>query len=196
MKDIETLSPLEIMNKYIFCDYCWYFSEVLKHDEENAIRHYCDFKDYIKNQFQQSDIQIFVVGSSKMGVSIKKSNLYAPFRIISKGKRKASDLDVAIISSELYHQYWGVFRKSYKPTLTVTYDYISREIYRGYINERNINEVQNCRRLWHQKITSINKYLRKKYIITHEINYRIYRNLDDFLEYNTSNIESIKRRIV
>ena len=109
--------------------------------------------------------------------------------------RKVSDLDIAIISSDIFHHYWYLFRHSFKLKYTDTYKYIYQGLYRGYIDERNIMTVDGCRKEWNETASVSKKRLHNELYFRHDISYRIYRNWEDFEEYNLQNIDRIKRGI-
>ena len=109
--------------------------------------------------------------------------------------RKVSDLDIAIISSEIFHEYWKKFRNSYKTRFKNTYQHLYNELYRGYINERNIMEVDGCRKQWNETASVSKKKLHSELYFKHEISYRIYRNWEDFEDYNIQNIRKIKKEV-
>lgn len=87
---------------------------------------------------------IMVVGSGKIGYSLSPTEkMFAPFCVKEDNGRKISDIDVAIISSDLYLKFWGLFRKSYSSKYNYTYQNVYKEIYRGYINEKIFNRLMN-----------------------------------------------------
>lgn len=190
-QDIYNLTSSEFVNKYFLSEGIWYFNEVLHHEKENALLLELELKKQIKNFLNLKDGAIYMVGSGKIGFSLNPSKLFQPFRIDSNDG-KPSDIDIAIISSEIYHFYWDLFRSSYSPLHNYSYKYISREVYRGYISERNIKEIPNCRKNWNIRTKKLKKLLSNNFEFRHEINYRIYRNEDDFLEYVTQNLDEIK----
>ena len=69
---------------------------------------------------------------------------------------------------------------------------IYNEIYRGYINEKYINRVDECRREWTDIASVSKKTVAEQLFMKHEITYRIYRSWEDFEEYNLKNIEKIR----
>lgn len=143
---------------------------------------------------------VMMVGSGKLGFSMsppgaehpEESKMFLPFNDDEK-VRKISDLDIAIISSEIFHEYWKMFRNSYRTRFQSTYVHLYNELYRGYINERNIMAVDGCRKQWNETAAISKKKLRSDLYFRHEISYRIYRNWEDFEDYNIQNIRKIKR---
>ena len=76
-----------------------------------------------------------------------------------------------------------------------TYSHVYQELYRGYINERNIMEVDGCRIEWNKTASISKKRIHDELYFIHDISFRIYRSWEDFEDYNIQNIEKLKKRI-
>ena len=186
-KDIAEKSAKEFYTKHIIRSDNWYFEKCLNKSPENMnVSFNC----------------VMMVGSGKIGFSLSppsndpgiESKLFKPFNDDEK-VRKISDLDIAIISSEIFHHYWYLFRHSFKLKYTEAYKHIYQGLYRGYIDERNIMTVDGCRKEWNETASVSKKRLHNELYFRHDISYRIYRNWEDFEEYNLQNIDRIKRGI-
>ncbi|GJM78293.1 hypothetical protein HMSSN139_07890 [Paenibacillus sp. HMSSN-139] len=136
-----------------------------------------------------------MVGSGKVGYSLAPKKNFKCFERDTESKNK-SDIDIAVISQDLFKFFWDLYRKSYSVKFERTYSFISREIYRGYINERNLREIDPCRKEWSLLSSNSSKQLRSKLYLKHDITYRIYRSWEDFEEYNLLAIESMKTRVI
>ncbi|MEG7841193.1 hypothetical protein [Bacillus mobilis] len=191
--DLINLNERDFIEKYIFTEGNWYFEEYLNLGAEVAASKEIELKSTIKECLNVTETDIYIVGSGKIGYSLSPKKLFCPFRVEASSGGKASDIDIAIISEEIYNNYWALFRKSYTPLYSYSYGFISREIYRGYINDRNIEEIPNCRKEWRKSISSLNKKLSMKFNVKHSVNYRIYRNQNDFFEYVEQSLSEIKR---
>ena len=132
-----------------------------------------------------------MVGSAKLGYSLSPNKALKKFEVEDDGK---SDIDIAVISPQLFDIYWKFFRESYDVTKTNLYGYISRQIYRGYISERNLLEIDKCRIDWLDKSKEVRKKLKSEMYFKHEINFRIYRDWNDMMEYHIQSIEELKRK--
>ena len=93
-----------IMNKYLLFGIPY----IYKNDEEL----YFDLKEEISNHFNIQQTQIFVVGSAKLGFSIAPTKRFKMFD-------DDSDIDIAIIDSDLFDQFW-------KDVYTININLISR----------------------------------------------------------------------
>ncbi len=98
-------------------------------------------------------------------------------------------------NDDIFHEYWKNFRNSYKTRFKNTYQHLYNELYRGYINERNIMEVDGCRKQWNETASVSKKKLHSELYFKHEISYSIYRNWEDFEDYNIQNLRKIKKEI-
>ncbi len=190
-KDLEVLDEKQFYMKHIVKSYNWYFRNVLNIPDNQLLKTIDDFKDIVSTNIGVSFNSVMMVGSGKTGYSLAPKKKFKSFELDSDSKNK-SDIDIAIISSDLYKTYWDLYRKSYNVKYEYLYSFISREVYRGYINERNLREIDNCRRVWNNLSTKTNKLLRSNLLFKHDITYRIYRSWEDFEEYNLISLKKAK----
>lgn len=199
-EDIKSLSERDFYLKYIVRSENWYFENVLGYPKDKLTTISDDFRMTISEELGISFNSIMIVGSSKIGYSLSPQKLFLPFSVDGKA-RAASDIDVAIISSEIFEKFWKMFRENYSSKYYVTYhgtkfgSGIYCEVYRGYINEKSINNVNECRKVWNELCGESKKKLRDKLFIQNEVTYRIYRSWEDFEEYNLKNIAKVKAEI-
>ncbi len=189
--DLNTLTPREFYMKHIVKSYYWYFDNVLHIPKSDILSTIDEFKDIVSSSIGVSFNSVMMVGSGKIGYSLAPKKRFKAFEIDTNAKNK-SDIDVAIISNDLFLYFWDIYRKSYSVKYEATYKHISREIYRGYINERNLREIDECRVKWNNLSAQSNKILRSKLYLKHEITYRIYRSWEDFEEYNIASLQDMK----
>lgn len=192
--NLEKQTEKQFYTEYIIKSPNWYFENELGNSLEESIRVSDDVKLIISENFKISFNSVMMVGSGKIGYSLSPKKLFQPFNNDEK-VRKVSDLDFAIISSELFNEYWRKFRKSFKYQYRDTYLHIYQDLYRGYINERNIVTVDGCRRDWNELVSSSKKELLTNFFIKNEISFRVYRSWEDFEDYNMQNIKDIKRSL-
>ncbi|MEJ9221161.1 hypothetical protein P4H46_23575 [Paenibacillus glucanolyticus] len=193
--DLDTLNARHFYMKYIVKSYNWYFSEILGVSDTNLLQTIDEFKDIVSSNIGVSFNNVMMVGSGKTGYSLSPRKNFKSFEKNGDSKNK-SDIDIAVISSDLFKYFWDLYRKSYSVKYESVYTYISREIYRGYINERNLRGIDVCRREWFNLSNKSNKLLRSNLYLKHDITYRIYRSWEDFEEYNLISIESMKARVI
>lgn len=187
-KDLKKLSVKEFYMKYLIRSENWYFEKILGIQEKDIIKTIDDFKLIVSDSMNVSFNSIAMVGSGKVGYSLSPKKFLKPFSI----DNNASDIDIAIISSELFNYFWKLFRKSYTVTQDKLYQYISRGIYRGYISDSDLIQVKNCRTEWVKYSSPAKKELQGKLYFQHEIHFRIYRDWNDMEEYHIQSIEQLK----
>ena len=118
--DLRKLSEKQFYTKYIIRSDNWYFEGYLKKSADEVIRLIDDYRLIVSESFGISFNSVLMVGSGKLGFSMSppdvqnpsKSKLFLPFNDNEK-IRKVSDLDIAIISGDIFHEYWKRFRNSY-----------------------------------------------------------------------------------
>ena len=200
--DLKKLTEKQFYTKHIIRSDNWYFEHYMGKSPDEVIHLIDDYRLIISESFGVSFNSVMMVGSGKLGYSMSppvegslKSKMFLPFND-DENIRKVSDLDIAIISNDIFHEYWKKFRNSYKTRFKNTYQHLYSELYRGYINERNIMEVDGCRRQWNEIASVSKKKSHSELYFKHEISYRIYRNWEDFEDYNIQNIRRIKKEIM
>lgn len=192
--DLNTIDTRQFYMKHIVRSENWYFENVLSIPKEDIIKAVDDFKILVSSSLGVSYNSVMMVGSGKTGYSFSPKKKLKEFTMEPTSDEK-SDIDIAIISSHIFEQFWKIFRDSYDVTNKVHYNHISREIYRGYINERNINCVSQCRVKWQSISNEATRKLKQNMYFKHDISYRIYRSWEDFEEYNIASIDELKMEV-
>lgn len=200
--DLKELPEKKFYTEYIIRSDNWYFEKYLKKTPNEVIHLSDDYRLIISESLGVSFNAVMMVGSGKLGYSMsppdlaqpRKSKLFLPFNDDEK-VRKISDIDIAIVSNDIFQHYWTLFRKSYRPKHQNTYLHLYQELYRGYINERNIMEVDGCRKEWNETASISKNKLHTDLFFKQDISFRIYRSWEDFEDYNIQNIKKIKREV-
>lgn len=200
--DLKELTSKQFYIKHIIRSDNWYLQNYLGKNPDEAIRLLDDYRLIISENMGVSMNSIMMVGSGKIGYSLsppdsvhpENTKLFEPFND-DELVRKVSDLDIAIISNDIFQKYWGLFRKSFRMKYNTTYSHVYQELYRGYINERNIMEVDGCRVEWNKTASISKKRIHDELYFIHDISFRVYRSWEDFEDYNIQNIEKLKKRI-
>ena len=189
--DLRTCDTKQFYMKHIVRSENWYFENVLEIPQDKLIKATDDFRIIVSDAFGVSYNCVMMVGSGKTGYSLSPTKKFKQF-VINPSETSKSDIDIAIISQPIFEKFWKIFRDSYDVTKSIQYGYISREIYRGYINERNINSIKQCRIVWQELSNKATRELKQKLYFKHNISYRIYRSWEDFEEYNIETINNLK----
>jgi hypothetical protein len=192
--DLQNLDVRQFYMKYIVKSDNWYFRNILGISDVDIIYAVDEFRDIVSSNIGVSFNSVMMVGSGKTGYSLSPRKDFKLFEKDTDSKNK-SDIDIAIISNNFYEMFWGLFRRSYNVKYENIYTHVFREIYRGYINERNLVEIENCRKAWSEVSVKSTKLLRSKLYLKHDITYRIYRSWEDFEEYNISSLKKMKGKV-
>lgn len=192
--DLINFEIKQFYMKHIVRSDNWYFENVLNIPQDKIITAVDDFKLIVSDAMGISYNSVMMVGSGKTGCSLSPQKYLKKFTIDPTNENK-SDIDIAIISLSIFDKLWKEFRKAYDVTNKRHYNYISREIYRGYINERNINLIKPCRLFWKEISIESSKKLKEGMYFKHEISYRVYRSWEDFEDYNLESIKILKDEV-
>ena len=200
--DIITLDVQALYQKYLLSSDNWYFENILSDSSGSySVSEIAErFNLIISNEFDISPQNIVMVGSGKLGYSLTppqndmETKLFKSFCVDGK-ERKISDIDIAIISEELFDRFWNLLRKSFKLQYKALYDHIPIAVYRGYINENHLLKIEGCRKDWRSVSFTSKKALHSDLFIQHDINYRLYRNWYDFQDYHLQALRKIKRGV-
>lgn len=188
-EDLLNLRVKDFYLKYLLRSDNWYFENILEVDKKDIIHAVDDFKMLVSDAMNISFNNVVMVGSAKIGYSLSPQKKLKTFT--DEGEDK-SDIDIAIISPQLFDHFWKLFRVSYDVTRERFYRYISRSIYRGYISDADLHNIEECRMEWLELSNESTRQLQRKMYFKHEIHYRIYRDWKDMEEYHVQSIEHLK----
>ena len=193
--DIVTLDAKCFFNKYYMNESIWYIEEYLKPDKPLQFTN--RYKDIVSTFLGIDRNNVFMSGSAKFGFSLSPpkedfNKLYMPFNNDDK-VRKLSDIDMTVISDNLFRKFWVLYRSSYKFSYKGLYESIKTDLYRGFINEKHVLEVDGCRPEWNNLTRHMKTQLKKELGFKHELNLRIYYSMEDYCTYICSGINSIKK---
>lgn len=87
--DLKNLDSIQMYRKFVLNESCCIL---------NSDQHY-QLRDSLSNKFKVEFTDVVVVGSTKLGFSIKKEKMYVAFG-------ETSDIDVAIVSTSLFEMIW------------------------------------------------------------------------------------------
>lgn len=192
--DLLTLDPKEFYMKHIIKSHNWYFSEYLKIPAEDLVDKMDFFKETVSSSLCINFHSLQIVGSAKTGYSLSPKKVLRPFHDEIPGI-PPSDIDIAIVSQKLFENYWEEIRHikgiQYRPY----YLYLTRSIFRGYINDKDLVEIHEVARKWNELIDPINVTLQDKLGFIHPITYRVYRSWEDLEDYQLGGILKAKRAL-
>jgi len=193
-------SPLDVVRKYLINGSSYFFEHIGTEDNEYNIK-----KDIAKS-LKIHPNNIIIVGSGKLGFSIKPTDKEYPlnnFRIETTYDKEESDIDIAVISSQLFEEKLQAihsFLRSYdlsrifevfddcrkKRKHKKCFDDFSRYILLGWLRPDKMPKGFEL----FDGVAEIQKQYRKTY--NRKINIGIYKSWEYFEDYNIQNIKSIQ----
>lgn len=192
--DLLSLEPKEFYLKHIVKSNNWYFSEYLHIPPEEMIDKMDFFKEIVSKELGISFHSLQIVGSAKTGYSLSPTKLFNPFHDEAPGA-SPSDIDIAIISERLFLKFWDELRKIKGIWYKHYYNHLTESIFRGYINEKDLQKIDVLREEWEEMIRPVNLSLQDRLGFVHPITYRLYRSWDDLEEYQIIGITKAKRTL-
>ena len=75
------------------------------------------------------------------------------------------------------------------------YNHLTESIFRGYINEKDLQKVQGLCEEWAELVRPINVALQDELGFIHPITYRVYRSWEDLEEYQIIGILKARRSL-
>lgn len=193
--DLLSLEPKDFYFKHIVKSHNWYFSDYLCFQPTEIIDKMDCFKEIVSKRLGVNFHNIQIVGSAKVGYSLSPRKLFAPFHDECPDN-PASDIDIAIISNRLYQKFWDELRhiKGIQ-YMQAYYNRLTGSIFRGYINEKDLQKIKGLCEEWEEIIRPINVALQDELGFVHPITYRIYRSWEDLEEYQISGISKSRRSL-
>ena len=195
-EDLKLMPERDFFMKHIVKSQNWYISEYLKVPVESLIDHLDTLKEIVSKNFEIGFHSLQIVGSAKTGFSLSPIKIFTPFHDASD-EIPASDIDIALVSDRLYHYWWGEIRKNrriYYPEYQFVLEALSKSVFKGFINEKDICKLPEFRIEWHKIADSTNRELQDSLGFVHPISYRIYRSWEDLEEYQLYSIKKAKKQ--
>jgi len=126
-KELVNATPQSLYRSYLLGHDIWYFREYLKRTDHAS--QYDRMKNLMSDRLNIHPNNIAIVGSAKLGFSITptEEKCFSPFS-------DKSDLDIAIVSSEIFRSSWTAFldlsEKGYLPG----YKSVTSNIFRRFVS--------------------------------------------------------------
>jgi hypothetical protein len=176
-----------IYRKYLLGHDVWYFREYLNDTSHANV--YDDLKIFMSEKLDVHVNNIAIVGSAKLGYSItpSKEKLFQPFS-------DNSDIDIAIVSPEIFRQSWSAFIELSRKGYLRGYKNITSNIFRRFVTLKQPDHRSDFFRLWNGKVEPCKKDLQTVFSMSHDINYRIYESWEAVESYHCNGIEKLKNQ--
>ena len=192
--DLLTLGPKEFYLKHIIKSHNWYFSNYLCVPADELVDRMDCFKEIVSSNLNINFHSLQIVGSAKTGYSLSPKKVLQPFHDEVPGI-PASDIDIAIVSQKLFERYWEKARHIKGIQYQPYYLNLTKSIFRGYINDKDLVEIGGVSRKWDVLIDPVNVALQEKLGFVHPITYRLYRSWEDLEDYQLAGISKAKRAL-
>lgn len=195
--DLGLLTPEKFYVKHILKSSNWYFSEYKSLKDKELLESLDLFKEIVSSNFKVNFYSVKMVGSAKVGFSLSPQKMFKSFGAEDE-IGNYSDIDIAIVSDQLYNDYWQGFRdncnQNYNFPSPKLFKRVSSSIYKGFINDKDIREIPEMRKKWDERADATTANLQRKLLIAHPITFRLYRNWDDLKEYQLNGIRALKNK--
>jgi hypothetical protein len=193
-QELSELDEREFYIKYIVKTMNWYFSTYLSLNDAAMLEAIDHFKEIVSARLSISFHSAHIVGSAKIGYSLSPQKPFIPFHDGDRSTQ-SSDIDIAIISDQLYNKFWQTLRNVFKTQYSSSYNRVTSTIFKGYINERDITAIPGIRREWNELFSPLTKTLQDELSIIHPISYRIYRSWEDLEQYQITGLAELKKKL-
>lgn len=132
---------------------------------------------------------IYIVGSAAFGFSTNptKETLLNPFGL-------ESDLDVIVISHEIFLQTWDTLRKAYYAGYRFIAQKYGPTVFRGFIYEPDRHFQTTLLRKQIKDTKEMKRRVQELTGITIPVRYRIYRDFESALIYHTDGFEKCQKK--
>lgn len=203
----EKMDFEDIVKKHLIESETYFFNEYIK--KKNAE---LELKTILSKSFSIDNENIFIVGSGKMGFSLKPKNLFKKFDnkySFTKIIKDRSDLDIAIISDDLYqrigksmYNYTAAYNKKWEkneyypkknelifpvPLCYKYFEYYTKGWFRPDYKPLGFDFCENGS--FEELKGKINKLIKRKGSIA------IYQNWFYFSEYHINNIKNLSLKL-
>tara|TARA_R100001377_G_scaffold84244_1_gene67359 strand:- start:3894 stop:4484 length:591 start_codon:yes stop_codon:yes gene_type:complete len=177
-----------IYRKYLLGHDVWYFREHLR--KPSYAEMYDELKIFMSEHLDIHVNNIAIVGSAKLGYSITPSEgkMFQPFS-------DDSDMDIAIVSPELFRQSWGAYLELARKGYLHGYQGITSNIFRRFVMLKRPDHRNDFFRSWNGKVEPCKRDLQTVFSISHDINYRIYESWEAVESYHCTGIQKLKNQI-
>lgn len=193
-KELISFDIKEIYHKYLLGNSIWYFEKYL--NLSNASEHYDLFKSYIASKFDLPFNNVAIVGSAKLGFSIAPDNDLSIFRVEDSSGKKASDIDLVLVSSSYFNIFWEEYLNKYlSNNYSQEFYYARKCIFKKFITFRGFDNSDKTYVEWMKKTINYQKELQEKFHIKHKVNYLIFESWEAVEMYYCRNLKQIKENI-
>lgn len=188
--ELNLIDSKEFYQSYIINEEIWYFNNFGKNISSVEYNH--SISSIINKNFNLTSNEFLIVGSAKIGFSLSPNKNFKLFNREGEGNENQSDIDIAIISSELFVSCWEKLKALKYRTYMNNYTSISSNIFRGFVNDKNMTQQISLTLDILDMIDRCTIDIRDEFEVIEPINYRIYNSWDDLERYTINGINICK----
>ena len=181
-EDLMSKDIHSVYRKYLLGHKIWYFETKLS--VEDYAQTYDDFKIYMSERLNLHVNNIAIVGSAKLGFSLSPTKNYKCFD-------DESDIDLIIVSRELFRASWDAFLELSNRFHVNFYSGITSNIFRRFVSLKNPDIRNDFFSGWVKKVDPCKKDIQTIFNIPHEINYRIYESWESVESYHVNGLNKL-----
>lgn len=171
------------VTEHLLSPQCWYFTS------GEPTLSYRDFRHHAAGVFSVEPHAVHIVGSAKLGLSLRPDANFKPFGA-------NSDIDVVIVSRQLFDNFWRNLRKAYYNSQEYVRKEYAKNIFQGFLFFKSSLEVNTTYLL---ELSKLNDRFRSEVTdrlgVERTVNFRIYADLDDAHAYHVSGITILQRSL-
>jgi len=144
-------------------------------------------KAFFAHRLSLSNANVSIVGSAKLGFSLNPSKKFRDF------DKEKSDIDVVIVASELFHEFWReLFRLFYTRGVRVEEEHF-RTVFLRYVNlDDSVRLPSTIIEDWQRKVGAVKRDFYAIFQISNPIKYRIYESWSAVDAYHRDGIEKLR----
>lgn len=178
---------VQVYKNFVLGSNVWFFENKGDGQGQHFIR-YDEFKVYMSEHLKIHVNDIAIVGSAKLGFSLSPINAYRLFN-------EQSDLDIVIVSSEIFRRSWDAFLDLSQKYYIRDYSQICGNVFRRFVSLKEPDTRNLYFDEWSRRVEPCKKDLQTIFDIPNEINYRIYETWEAVQTYHCKGLETMKENL-
>lgn len=185
-EELQSKDIHSVYRKYLLGHKIWYFETKL--NLPNHADTYDNFKVYMSERLNLHVNNIAIVGSAKIGFSLSPTKNYKLFD-------DDSDIDLVIVSRQLFRQSWDAFLELSNRFHVPFYNSVTSNIFRRFVFLKDPDIRNDFFSSWVKKVDPCKKDIQTIFGIPHDINYRIYESWESVENYHINSLSKLKSQM-
>lgn len=185
----------EFNENYLLQDDPWYFNR------DDAPCDFSTFRQSISSVFKVTPANVFLVGSGYFGMSLSPDHPLTNYRLNNSKHGEKSDLDVVIISETDFENIWEDLLSAYYAGQHYIYNRYARTTFKKFVSfdkdirKSNSGAIQSSTKFDRilRIYDDVNREASTTLRLTNEIKFRLYRNIQDMIEYHNWSLSELRK---